>query len=115
MVLIPTRLFRESIEKIGTAVGVVAIVYAFINPVGIVVVAEVRYLTVSDVADVVYKCYRYYEGSIERGIAWNDPDVGIEWPAHVEVRTSERDDNAPRLADIADELPFVYEPPASPS
>jgi hypothetical protein len=25
------------------------------------------------------------------------------------VKTSERDDNGPRLADIADELPFVYE------
>ena len=39
------------------------------------------FVVLSDVADVVYKCSRYYDGSIERGIAWNDPDVGIEWPA----------------------------------
>jgi dTDP-4-dehydrorhamnose 3,5-epimerase len=70
------------------------------------------FVVLSDVADVIYKCSRYYDEAIERGIAWNDPDVGIEWPADIEVRTSERDDNAPRLADIADELPFVYKPSA---
>jgi dTDP-4-dehydrorhamnose 3,5-epimerase len=60
-----------------------------------------------DMADVMYKCSGYYDGSIERGIAYNDPDVGIEWP-HVELIPSERDASAPRLRDIEDELPFVY-------
>jgi dTDP-4-dehydrorhamnose 3,5-epimerase len=67
------------------------------------------FVVLSDVADVIYKCSRYYDEAIERGIAWNDPDIGIEWPAHIDVTTSERDDNGPRLADIADELPFVYD------
>jgi dTDP-4-dehydrorhamnose 3,5-epimerase len=61
-----------------------------------------------DMADVMYKCSGYYDGSIERGIAYNDPDVGIEWP-DVELIPSERDATAPRLNEIEDELPFRYD------
>ena len=63
----------------------------------------------SDVADVVYKCDGYYDESIERGIAYNDPDVGIAWPKDVELAPSQRDANAPLLRDIERELPFMYE------
>jgi dTDP-4-dehydrorhamnose 3,5-epimerase len=62
----------------------------------------------SDVADVVYKCSAYYDPATERGIAYNDPDIGIEWP-DVELIPSERDAGAPLLRDLEDELPFVYE------
>lgn len=62
----------------------------------------------SDVADVVYKCSSYYEAATEAGIKFDDPDVGIEWPAEIELLWSERDAQAPRLADVADELPFRY-------
>jgi dTDP-4-dehydrorhamnose 3,5-epimerase len=62
----------------------------------------------SDVADVVYKCSNYYDDEIERGIAFNDPDVGIEWP-DMELIPSERDANAPRLRDVEGELPFVFQ------
>jgi dTDP-4-dehydrorhamnose 3,5-epimerase len=61
----------------------------------------------SDFADVVYKCGAYYDESIERGIKYDDPGVGIEWP-DVELIPSERDANAPTLAEIEDELPFHY-------
>ena len=40
-----------------------------------------------------------------------DPDVGIEWPAGLELTPSQRDASAPLLKDIADDLPFVYVPP----
>ncbi len=63
----------------------------------------------SDVADVIYKCDGYYDESIERGIAYNDPDVAIDWPKDVELVPSQRDANAPLLRDIERELPFVYE------
>jgi dTDP-4-dehydrorhamnose 3,5-epimerase len=63
----------------------------------------------SDVADVVYKCDGYYDESIERGIAYNDPDVAIAWPKDVELVPSQRDASAPLLRDIERELPFVYE------
>jgi dTDP-4-dehydrorhamnose 3,5-epimerase len=61
----------------------------------------------SEVADVVYKCSSYYDGAVERGIAYDDPDVGIEWPS-IELSVSDRDANAPRLRDVEPELPFTY-------
>ncbi len=60
----------------------------------------------SDVADVVYKCSSYYDGEIERGIRYDDPEVGIVWPAGLELQPSERDVSAPLLSDVASELPF---------
>ena len=62
----------------------------------------------SDVADVVYKCSAYYDPKAESGIAYNDPDIGIEWP-DVELIPSDRDASAPLLKDVESELPFVYE------
>jgi dTDP-4-dehydrorhamnose 3,5-epimerase len=67
------------------------------------------FCVLSDVADVLYKQSRYYDGELERGISYRDPDVGIDWPIPVdELVPSERDANAPKLSDIAAELPFVY-------
>jgi len=66
------------------------------------------FVVLSDIADVNYKCSGYYDGSIERGITFADPAVGIAWPTDVELLTSERDASAPLLADIAAELPFEY-------
>jgi dTDP-4-dehydrorhamnose 3,5-epimerase len=67
------------------------------------------FCVLSDVADVLYKQTAYYDPAVERGIAWNDPDVGIEWPLpESELIVSARDAHAPRLAEIAAELPFVY-------
>jgi dTDP-4-dehydrorhamnose 3,5-epimerase len=62
---------------------------------------------VSDEADVVYKLSDYYDAELERGIAYDDPDVGIDWPA-LPLLVSERDRTAPRLREVADELPFEY-------
>jgi dTDP-4-dehydrorhamnose 3,5-epimerase len=67
------------------------------------------FCVLSDVADVLYKQTAYYDPAVERGIAWNDPQVGIEWPLpDDQLIVSERDSRAPMLADIADELPFIY-------
>ena len=59
----------------------------------------------SDVADFVYKVTSYFDPATESGFRFDDPDVGIEWP-DVELLYSERDRTAPRLAEIADTLPF---------
>jgi dTDP-4-dehydrorhamnose 3,5-epimerase len=66
------------------------------------------FCVLSEVADVVYKCSTYYDAELEGGFAYDDPDVGIDWPAEVELAASERDRGAPRLAEIRDSLPFVY-------
>ena len=65
------------------------------------------FCVLSEVADVLYKQTAYYDPEVERGIAWDDPEVGIEWPLPAEeLIVSERDRDAPRLSAIADELPF---------
>jgi dTDP-4-dehydrorhamnose 3,5-epimerase len=67
------------------------------------------FCVVSDSADVLYKQSSYYSGELERGIRYDDPDIGIEWPLPVEdLVPSQRDATAPTLADVADELPFEY-------
>jgi dTDP-4-dehydrorhamnose 3,5-epimerase len=67
------------------------------------------FCVLSDVADVLYKQSAYYDAALERGIAWDDPDVGIRWPLPVaELLVSDRDSCAPRLREIAGELPFTY-------
>lgn len=68
------------------------------------------FCTLSDAADVIYKQSNYYAPETDRGIKYDDPDVGIEWPAGLELTASERDAAAPLLREVADELPFVYEP-----
>jgi dTDP-4-dehydrorhamnose 3,5-epimerase len=62
----------------------------------------------SDLADVMYKCDSYYDESIERGIKYDDPEIGIRWP-DVELIPSQRDADAPTLSEVADDLPFTYE------
>jgi dTDP-4-dehydrorhamnose 3,5-epimerase len=69
------------------------------------------FCVVSELADVFYKQSNYYSGERERGIRYDDPDVGIEWPLPTEeLIPSERDATAPTLADVAAELPFEYRP-----
>jgi dTDP-4-dehydrorhamnose 3,5-epimerase len=69
------------------------------------------FCVLSEVADVLYKQTAYYDPAVERAIAWNDPDVGIEWPLPIgELTVSERDAAAPRLREIAGELPFQWHP-----
>jgi dTDP-4-dehydrorhamnose 3,5-epimerase len=63
------------------------------------------FCVLSDVADVAYKLSSPYDGATEAGIVWDDPDVGVEWPIADPV-LSERDRTGPRLADVADELPW---------
>ncbi|HXS47212.1 MAG TPA: dTDP-4-dehydrorhamnose 3,5-epimerase [Solirubrobacterales bacterium] len=63
------------------------------------------FAVLSDVADVAYQLSSTYDPATESGIAWNDPDVGVEWPVD-EPLLSDRDKQAPRLAEIAATLPF---------
>jgi dTDP-4-dehydrorhamnose 3,5-epimerase len=39
------------------------------------------FLTLSDAADVEYKCSGYYDPAAEATILWNDPDIAMNWPA----------------------------------
>ncbi len=66
------------------------------------------YVTLEPNSEVLYKATAYYDPDRERGIAWDDPALGIDWrfPA-AQLTLSARDRNNPRLADA--EPAFVYE------
>lgn len=51
------------------------------------------FLVLSDEAEFVYKCTDFYHPGDEGGMAWNDPEIGIEWPLQdgVELIISEKD------------------------
>ena len=67
------------------------------------------FCALSEIADVLYKQSNYYADETERGIAYDDPDVGIEWPLPPErLIISKRDAQAPLLAEVADSLPFEF-------
>ena len=63
------------------------------------------FCVLSELADVHYKLSSSYDPATEAGIAWDDPEIAVEWPIS-DPRTSERDRTAPKLAEIADELPW---------
>lgn len=49
---------------------------------------------------VAYKVDSYYSPAHDRGIRWNDPDIGIEWPVgEADAVLSDKDRNAPFLGD----------------
>ena len=51
------------------------------------------FLVLSDEAEFVYKCTDFYHPGDEGGMAWNDPEIGIDWPFEegVELIISEKD------------------------
>ncbi|WNG36024.1 dTDP-4-dehydrorhamnose 3,5-epimerase [Archangium minus] len=56
------------------------------------------FCVISESADFHYKCTDVYTPAAERGIAWNDPDLGIPWPVTSPL-LSPKDAAAPRLKD----------------
>lgn len=51
--------------------------------------------------ELLYKVSAYYAPGSDKGVVWNDPDIGIEWPVlAAEITCSERDADQPRLADL---------------
>jgi len=61
------------------------------------------FCVVSEAADVIYKVSSYYAPDQERGLAWNDPAIAINWPIADPV-LSDRDRQNPRLRDIEADL-----------
>jgi dTDP-4-dehydrorhamnose 3,5-epimerase len=56
------------------------------------------FVVLSDSAEVVYKCTEEYSPGDDRGIIWNDPDIGIIWPVKNPI-LSENDKRHPMLKD----------------
>jgi dTDP-4-dehydrorhamnose 3,5-epimerase len=63
------------------------------------------FAVLSYTADVTYLLSTTYDPATESGIVWDDPDVGVEWPVE-DPLLSDRDKQAPRLAEVANALSF---------
>ena len=59
----------------------------------------------SEVAEFLYKVTSYYAPELERGIAWDDPDLAIPWPAESPI-LSARDQKHPRLLDAPQDYTY---------
>jgi len=58
------------------------------------------YLTLDPDCEVLYKVTAYYDPASDRGVAWDDPDLAIDWGlAAVDVILSAKDQRHPRLVD----------------
>ncbi len=71
------------------------------------------FLTLSDSADVQYRCTNYYTPSAEACIAWNDPEVGVAWPIQEPPVLSRRDTSGMSLRDYLRNPAFRYTLPAA--
>ena len=56
------------------------------------------FCALTEIADLAYKCTAFYDAASDRAIAWNDPDIGIDWPVTTPT-LSAKDSAAPRLRD----------------
>ena len=61
------------------------------------------FYTLSETADVIYKCTDFYAPGDEYGILWSDPDIGIEWPEKNPL-ISKKDSRNPRLSEVPENL-----------
>jgi len=61
------------------------------------------YMTLEPDTEVLYKTTALYSPASDRGIAWDDPDIGVVWPApHTGPLLSERDRRLPGLSEAQD-------------
>jgi len=59
------------------------------------------FLVISDEADFLYKTTAYYSPPQERAVRWDDPELGIAWPAEgLPAALSARDAAAPTLREL---------------
>ncbi len=65
------------------------------------------FLSLEPDTEIVYKCTDFYAPECDAAIRWDDPTIGVDWPSgNSQPILSEKDINAPHLADI--DSPFVY-------
>jgi dTDP-4-dehydrorhamnose 3,5-epimerase len=69
------------------------------------------YCTLEPETQVIYKVTAYYDPASERGLAWDDPEIGIAWPVDGEKAVLvSRDRLHPRLAELSDVFDYASYP-----
>ena len=64
------------------------------------------FMTLTDDVEVQYKVDELYAPDCDRGIAWNDPSIGIEWPMDITPVLSAKDEKAPLLNDAENNFSY---------
>ena len=61
------------------------------------------FVTLEPDTEVLYKVTAYYSAADDRGLAWDDPDLGIDWPLpEGGPILSDKDRHWPKLRDLVD-------------
>lgn len=69
------------------------------------------FMTLEPNTEVIYKVGNYYSPDHEKGLLWNDPALGIDWPSAANRATlSAKDMALPRLADLPAYFRYQGEP-----
>jgi dTDP-4-dehydrorhamnose 3,5-epimerase len=63
----------------------------------------------SEFADFLYKCSEYYDAPSDRGVLWNDPELGIDWNIEAPILSAKDQKHLP-LAQVPHELLPRYQP-----
>ncbi|PIC77120.1 dTDP-4-dehydrorhamnose 3,5-epimerase [Sporosarcina sp. P19] len=64
------------------------------------------FLTLTDDVEVQYKVDELYAPECDRGIIWDDPEIGIEWPIEIVPVLSDKDKKAPLLKDAENNFSY---------
>lgn len=66
------------------------------------------FITLTDNAEVAYKASDYYAPECDGGVAWNDPQIAIDWPLlNTQPALSDKDQRLPKLENF--KTPFAYD------
>ncbi|WP_424942561.1 dTDP-4-dehydrorhamnose 3,5-epimerase [Aliiroseovarius crassostreae] len=66
------------------------------------------FVTLRPDTEIVYKCTDYYAPNCDRAIAFDDPDIGVDWGITRDTAVlSDKDAEAPKLSDA--DTPFIWE------
>ncbi len=64
-------------------------------------------VTLEPNTQLIYKVSNFYSPEHDKGLRWDDPDIGIDWPFSADALTlSDKDRAQPFFKDIVDDLPF---------
>ena len=64
------------------------------------------FVTLAPDTEVIYKVTNYYSPAHDRGVLWNDPALGIQWPiSSQDAVLSDKDKVQPRFADLPTTFP----------
>ena len=67
------------------------------------------YITLRAESDAIYKTTEYYAPDCDRGIAWDDPELGIDWKIEVgKVILSDKHRRQPRLAEVEPVFEYTH-------